>query len=377
MTRIVCLFTDSHALGGAEHAMLALAARLDRRRWRPVLAHTADESSPLPRAAKAMGIPCLPFPEAGEGAGGLVRVPQLARRLRTLRPSVFHAHLTWQVACRNPLAAARVAGVPAVVATHHLFVDIPMPLSRRIQQRLVGTGVSHIAVSADLRDRLEQTQPWIEGRVRVIRNWVETERFVGACDPELRARMLAGEGSARSLVLVPARLEIEKGLLHLMAAAQALPDVRFLLAGTGTREGEFRAEAARRGLTGRVVFLGSRDDIPALMAASDLVVLPSLVEALPLVALEAMAAGRPIVATRVGGVPEAIIDGETGVLVPPGSPDALVAAIEKVIAEPGWAAELGNAGRRRVAAHFGPEDAIAATCAVYDESLAGTRKRRR
>ena len=121
------------------------------------------------------------------------------------------------------------------------------------------------------------------------------------------------------------------------------------------------------GLAGRVLFLGQRDDVPELMAGSDLLALPSLFEGLPLSALEAMAAGLPVVGTRVCGTSEAVLDGVTGRLVEPGDPEALAEAIVEVLQAPGLAARMGAAGRLRVEREFGAARMACETAAIYEE----------
>ena len=111
--------------------------------------------------------------------------------------------------------------------------------------------------------------------------------------------------------------------------------------------------------------------MPALLADLDLFVLPSLWEGFGLVLLEAMAAGRPVVASAVGPVPEVVADGETGLLVPPGDPEALARAVVRVLRHPNLAARLGRAGRARAEAHFGLDGMVARTDALYRELLAG------
>jgi glycosyltransferase involved in cell wall biosynthesis len=179
------------------------------------------------------------------------------------------------------------------------------------------------------------------------------------------------------VVLLPARLEPRKDHATFFKAAQLVlarrPDAQFLLAGDG--EPAFRAqlEELAAPLGSAVRFLGSRNDVPALMTLADLVVLSSTTEGLGLVLLEAMRARRPVVATRVGGVPEIVIDRVTGLLVEPRAPDLLAGAMIEVLGDPALAARMGKAGRQRVEAEFTVAAMAAKMSAIYDELLSRER----
>jgi len=137
-------------------------------------------------------------------------------------------------------------------------------------------------------------------------------------------------------------------------------------------DGRQRTEALARELDlgSACVFTGVRRDVPDLMAASDVFVMSSLWEGLGLVFLEAMATGLPVVSTRVSAIPEVVVDGETGLLVPPADDAALADALVRLAREPALRARLGAAGRARVRERFGLERMIDETLAVYAEVLA-------
>jgi glycosyltransferase involved in cell wall biosynthesis len=362
--------TDSTTVGGAEESMLTLIAGLDRARWRPILVHHGHPGfAPVASRARALGAGEWVVPAMPEGLGGARVATRFARLLRARRPAVVHAHMSWPLACKWPLLAARAAGVPAVLGTVQLFVEVPVGRLRRAQARLLGAATGRfLAVSADTRARLIALFGWPEDRVRVIHNAVDLDRFRGvARDEGFRASLGAADGSA--LALVPARLDVQKGHEHLLAAARDTTGVRFLLAGDGPVRGRLEARAAELGVEDRVAFLGRRDDVPALLAACDLVVLPSLYEGLPLSLIEAMAARRPIVATDIGGTRELVRDRLDGLLVPPGDPVALAAAIGRLRDDPGLAARLVDAGAARAAERFGAERMVRAVEAEYEELL--------
>lgn len=152
---------------------------------------------------------------------------------------------------------------------------------------------------------------------------------------------------------------------------------RYLIVGDGEEEQALRSLTLQLGLADRVIFAGRRSgaDIAAILGASDIFVLPSLNEALPTVLAEAMAACLPIVATDVGGIPEMVISGTNGYLVPPNSPDRLALACNKLLGDPDTAAALGIQGRRIAERQFNIETHVEKLGALYDEAI--TRSRRK
>lgn len=173
------------------------------------------------------------------------------------------------------------------------------------------------------------------------------------------------EGEPGYLLFV-GRLRIRKGVEVLLAALAELrrssPAAVLRIAGGGEHGPALERRAAELGLRDAVTFLGSCDGarVRGLLAGAAALVVPSIYEGMPLVVLEAMAAGVPVVASAVSGIPEVVVDGETGWLVPPESPAALAAALSEVLANPAAAARRGAAGRRRVAELYRPAVAAAA-----------------
>ena len=321
----VILFTDSSEFGGAEQAMLQLMAGLQAQDWQPVLmVHTSPGILPLVEGAAQLGVEVWPVPAMPDGLVGAQRVWAFSRKLRARRPEVFHAHLTWPLACKFGLAGAIMAGIPAVVATVHLYVEFPLDLSIFVQQRfIVAKTGRYITVSHAVAKRLVQKLRWPVEKVQVIHNSVST----AGPDP---GHERPTETAGRPVVLTVARLDEQKGHRYLIETAAQVPEAEFVLAGEGPLRPELEAQARSLGVDGRVRFLGYRDDVANLLRDCDVFVLPSLYEGLPLSILEAMAAAKPVIATQIGGTDEAVIHGETGLLVPPADPPALAAAIRTV-----------------------------------------------
>jgi glycosyltransferase involved in cell wall biosynthesis len=211
-------------------------------------------------------------------------------------------------------------------------------------------------------------------RLVVVHNGVDLTRFAGE-NPSLRAetRRALGISETAPVALCVARLSPEKNVAHFLESAALikgfLPDARFLVAGDGPLRPTLERQVGLLNLKGRAQILGERTDIPALLQAADCFCLPSREEGLSIAVIEAMAAGLPVAATRVGGVPEVVDDGNTGMLVPPRDPEALGGALTALLADPAGAKEKGNAGRARAAAHFSEAAMIAGTRAVYEAAL--------
>jgi glycosyltransferase involved in cell wall biosynthesis len=148
----------------------------------------------------------------------------------------------------------------------------------------------------------------------------------------------------------------QKGHMFLVEAIPQVcerhPGLHVLLVGDGELRGAMEQQVAEAGIAEHVTFLGTRGDIPELLAASDSFVLPSLWEGLPVALVEAMASGLPVIATTVSGTNEVVVDGESGFLVPPGDPSRLADAMCRLLCDPGTAAAIAAAGQARVAARF-------------------------
>jgi len=370
MSRTVLHFTDSDQFGGTERALLQVLAGLDRSRWRPVLLHRPESGlAPLLQEARHLGVELRTVPQL-RGAQGWARLPALVQQIRRERAAVFHAHLTWPLACRMGLLGAALARVPAVVATAQLFVDLPPSGWTTMQHRVVSACVDrYLAVSRQVAAQLRERFGVRADKITQVPNAVALDRFPRAVSP---APARPTDPAVPHTVLTVARLDPQKGLHDLVAAAALVPEARVMVVGEGPERPALETEIARLGLGDRVHLLGFRSDVPDLLAASDLFVLPSLFEGLPLSILEAMAAGKPVVATAIGGNDEAVVDGATGLLVPPGDPQALADAIRALLRDPERRRRLGEAGRRRAEAEFSATAMVRRIAAIYDELLAAS-----
>ncbi len=239
--------------------------------------------------------------------------------------------------------AGRLANVPRILHTRH---GRSPHLSRR-QRMLVGTAsrlIDRFVCVSDDSGRLAVRQGVRPRKVRTIRNGIDVQRF--PC---------TGPRPDGPAVLV-ARLSPEKDIDTLLRATALVvredPAFRLEIAGDGPCLPALRQTASELGLQTHVRFLGQVRDVAGLLARAGLFVLSSLSEGISLTLLEAMASGLPIVATRVGGNPEVVAEGETGILVPAQNPAALAAALLRLCRDGAEVVRLGMAGRRRVETHF-------------------------
>jgi glycosyltransferase involved in cell wall biosynthesis len=303
--------------------------------------------------------------------GDLRTIARLRRLLRAWRPDVVHAH-GLRAGALAALATVLIRPTvydtrPALVVTVH-----NAPPGRgmtgaiyRVLERIVARGAdSVLCVSADLERRMRAAGARRVGRAVVPPAGLPGEDVSAETRSALRGGLGAGPGQA--VVLGAGRLAPQKGFGLLLDAAATWGDLRpgplLVIAGDGPLDGALRSRAASLDLAVR--FTGYRSDVPALLAAADVFVLPSTWEGQSLVLQEALRAGVPIVATRVGGNAE--LTGEDGaLLVPPGDPQQLAAAVRSVLADPALAARLRQAAARRSHDLPGEEEAVAAGVAEY------------
>lgn len=371
MTHTVVHFTDSPTFGGSEQASLILLTGLDRRRWTPVLVHHPDPGlTPLVAAARKHGIQTWTVPRM-RGKSGLRHLPGFVRTVRAIRPAVFHAHLIQPLACMYPRLGAMLARVPAIIATEHLFVDVPWRRSVQVEQWLAKRMDRYIAVSHAMARQLRESLALPADKLQVVHNGIPLSPVYRVSQPDHDRHLINGRHGP--IVLTVARLHPQKGLRYLIAAAARVPQATFVLAGDGPERRALETQVAELGLGERVIFLGHRQDIPHLLAGCDLFVLPSLFEGLPLSILEAMAAGKPVIATAVGGTGEAVTHGVTGLLVPASDPAALAEAIQTLLADPSRARRLAAAGQVRVQQEFSAETMVQRVTHIYTEILAERR----
>ena len=362
---------DSLRLGGAETMLAALVRELRRsgRSWNAVC---------VPRSADAEpGLVELVREHADELRWlppGPLYDPRLyvalATAMRASRCGVVHSHLsTADIASR---AVALPLGRPHVATIH----TVPGRRAEDSRLRAAADGWSAwlsrrlVAPSAEVAEAFRAAFRLPAARMRVIPNVPAARLPANGFDRQALRRDVGGAG-VEHLVLAVARLQPEKGIDDLVAAAGALrtrlPGLRVAVAGSGPEEAALRARIESAGLAASFMLLGNRPDVGALLAAADAFCLPSRHEGLPISLLEAMQAGLACVATRVGGVPGVIADGVDGVLVEPADPDGLAAALERVLRDAEAREAMGVRARAVVRERYDAGAATAAYADIYDE----------
>ncbi|MCK9924660.1 glycogen synthase [Frankia sp. AgPm24] len=301
---------------------------------------------------------------------------------------VIHSH-TWYANLGGHLAAL-LGGVPHVMTSHSLEPQRPWKaeqlgggyrLSSWCERVAIEGAAAVVAVSAGMRTDILTAYPSVDpARVHVIRNGIDTEEYQP--DPATDVLEKYGLDPDRPIVIFVGRITRQKGLPVLLRAAAALdrraqlvlcagaPDTPELLAETTKLVDGLQAD--RDG----VVWLSGmlpKPEIIQLLSHATVFVCPSVYEPLGIVNLEAMACGTAVVASRVGGIPEVVDDGVTGLLVPPDDPPALADAINTVLADPSRATAMGRAGRDRAVTEFGWAAVAERTAALYTSVVGGQR----
>jgi glycosyltransferase involved in cell wall biosynthesis len=369
--------------GGAQEHVAALLSRLDRALFEVRVVALSDGSAVA--RWRSLGVPVEVISEHDEQR--LVGI--LAGLLVDWDREVLHAHM-FRAEVGGTRAALRVEehGLPRPFVISHVHSGRRRSVADRAALRALTPSMDRlVAVSRSIEARLRVERP--EGTpIQVIYNGVDLDRYdrTEACCT-LPEEYGFPEGSP--LVGCVARLEPEKGHRTLLEAwplvLARVPDARLLIVGEGSLQEQLQAYADALGLLGdaceagervgtrgarpdaRVVFTGHREDVPSVTAALDVAVLPSYREAQGLVILEAMALARPVVATRVGGIPEMIEDGVTGLLVPPRDAEALASAIVRLLMDHPLADTLARSGLVMARERFALEHMVRDISRLYEE----------
>ncbi len=290
---------------------------------------------------------------------------RLSRVIRKLRPDIVHAH--------DPHAIAMAA-----VALSFRPLEPPPPLvaSRRVDFRMRGNSFSrwkhrqvacYLCASEAIRSLLiaDGISP---SRAVTVHEGIDVEHVDAAPAANVHAEFWLPTHAP--LVGNVAALVPHKGQRHLVDAAALVvreePDVRFVIVGAGELEAALARQIREHQLEKHVLLAGFRPDVLSLHKGFDIFAMSSVTEGLGTSVLDAMACRKPVVATRAGGLPEMVIDGETGLLVPPRDHDAMARAIVRLVRDAALRQRMGDAGRARVCAHFTAERMVRATLGVYE-----------
>jgi len=310
---------------------------------------------------------------------------KLWRLLRQLRPAIVH---TRNLATLESQLPAALAGVKVRLHGEHGWDANDPDGSRYLWlRRLLRPLVAHyIPLSQESEIYLRERVGVAPGRITRICNGVDSDRFQPAANGRAELPVpgfapvdsAAAPGAAAPAIVIGTvgrmqaikdQLTLAQAFVQLVRTTPAGPRLRLALIGEGPLRADIAALLEQAGVMAQVWLPGARNDVPALLPALDIFVLPSRGEGISNTILEAMACGLPVVATRVGGNSELLVDGETGVLVAPGDPTALAAAIRGYVDDPDRRQAHGSAARQRIEQHFSIHSMVAAYTALYDAVL--------
>ncbi len=337
--------------GGAERVTADIVEGLDRKRFEARVwcvargGETADELVEKRVEVRILGISSYHNP---------LNIIRLSRLLRKEEPDIIHTHGYFASVIGR--LAAKKAGIPTIIAHVHSTYWEYKKRHILIERHLSRCTHKIICCSEAVRNFVTGHEKIKEDKTAVIYNGVDEERFFPGQDSS-SARERLGIDRGSPVVGTVSSLTPHKGQEFLIQAAAKIqekyPATRFLIVGDGPLRRSLEEQAQRLGLQSSLIFTGARRDIPDMLSLMDIFVLPSSSrEGLGMAIIEAMAMEKPTVASNIGGIPEAVLDRETGLLVPPGDSEALAKAIIELIDDPGRAKAMGKKGSERFAQKF-------------------------
>lgn len=361
---LVLIDTNIGGRAGAEQHLQTLVVNLDYSRFK---VHVLQLGRTVPQAEGRVGGATFSHLPTGKllSVHGLKRIVQVSQ---VLKQGQYDCILSFfETADIMSVAAAALTGVRALVSSRR---DTGFRHSKKLQwfYRVINGRFSRIIAASDAVRVALRDSGLDEKAVRLIYNGVDTTRFSRQPQGALRAELgLAPEACVLAMIanLSPVKdhMTVFKCLQTLQGTSKRL---HLVLAGDGPLRGDLERAASEMSVDAHIHFLGRRTDVPAILADADIFVLSSLTEGLSNALLEAMATGKPVIATRVGGNPEVVVEGITGLLVPPGDRAAMSEAILRLAESSELRAAMGAAGRERVAVHF----SLATMVARYMEAIA-------
>lgn len=366
--RTIAFFSPELISGGTQRHLLEVLKLIDRTRFTPIVI-SAKGRGPLGAVIRDAGVALVEL-QLGPSmvSRDLLRcVREAAEALRQHRVGIIQ-YFEWRAGTIALLAARRVGGCRVVAARRSV------PKEHGVQ-RLLAELVVHAADRIIVNAELLRPNGRAGERTDVIPSGVDTDRFQPTVD-RAAAKSALGLDPQAPVVGTVGRLEPRKGTATLIAAVAALRaagrhDVSAVVVGDGPLREALAADADRLGIASQVRLVGDRADVRDVLAALDVFVLPSRTEGMSNALLEAMAMALPVVATAVGGTPEVVADGRSGLLVPPDDATTMARAVERVLADPAFAAALGAAARRVVEDRYGARNMVRRLEAVYAAVAAG------
>ncbi len=368
----ILYFLNSVVRGGVEEHVLGLLKNIDKDKFEPILVCPEKLIGLLQEDLEDLKVKYYAIDI--RRWKNIKEIFKFIKIMRDEKPDIVNSHLFGATKFAAPLA--KLSGVAKIIETAHLregwrkgikkayFVD-------RFFYRFVD---KIIAVSNAVKEYLVNEKRIAEGKIEVIHNGVDLEKF----KPGDTFLLKQGDRSPKNgtsplLIGVIGRLEPQKGHKYLLEAIKLLDgelsNVKFLIVGDGALRNELENKCRDLKIEEMVEFLGFRKDIQDIFQKIDLVILPSLYEGLPLVALEAGAMAKPIIATAVDGSREVVVDNETGLLVPPRDSFALKEAIKKCLNDVDFLRKTGESARKHIEGHFNIKNQVFKTEQLYFNTI--------
>jgi len=304
------------------------------------------------------------------------KILDLIRFIRKNKIQIVHTHLLGAGIIGR--IAATICQVPVVIVHDHsgfpMLSNIPTVYSRLL--RMMDKPLTYvtdrvIAVSYSVKERRIKRGLPDKNKVVVIHNGIDINKFNSDLYDNDKIRETMSIGASDVVIGAVGRLSPEKGLDFLLEAASKIyskyTEAKLVIIGDGPCRNMLEQQTIDLGISEKVIFTGFRDDVPELLSAMDIFVSSSLFEAFPMVILEAMSMSKPVVATNVGGIPEMIIPGVTGFIVPPGDSEALYTAIIQLLDDPDRRITFGQNGRQRIEEFFTTQVIVNKLVELYDE----------
>lgn len=361
---VILYLNHASYIGGAEVALLDLLRYLDRNQYQPVVCAPQGELANALAEAQIpwQSIPMLDGLNRYTWPSLLAKLPGLVAKISKISPDLIHANTNFAAMYAGLLS--RWLRIPTI---GHIR-DIES--FGRMGRWCIRQNPKLIAISDAVADHLRQEQIPAQRIVRIF-DGVDLRRYQPVQTPERQ--------SARMIIGIVGQIGARKGHLYLLEAAQELmktwPDAQYWIIGkepAHSPEGyaaRLHEYVREHHLESSVTFWGFRPDIPDLLAQLDILVVPSLQEPFGKIVIEGMAMAKPVVASAVGGIPEIVRDGQTGILIPPADSGAMYQALDTLLRNPGKRAKMGMAGRARVEQVFTLDQNARQTEQLYQQML--------
>jgi len=374
--KTVLLYTDTPQVGGAELQMFLLAKFLDKGKFRPLLVCSNY---------KSLDKLCENFEKEGiqvyriqvRSKHDPKHLKYLKQIIREEKVDLLHAHVWNPASCRYAFVAANSMNIPVVTTEHDPF---KLSFLKNLFKKHTLKSISKIITVSNENKRVISTlYPKFKDKIAVIHNGIDTTwwqsqllRFTEEDLLKIKKEVFACAPDALIITAV-AELHERKGLKYLIEATAKLatkyPNIKTIIVGEGPHHEQLENLITELKIENNVLLVGKRNNIPEILKSSNIFVLPSVREAFGLVNLEAMLTPLPIVASKVGGIPEIVINKETGILVESENSQALKEALEKLIKSPELRENYATAGKNRAKENFSADKMAIQYEKIYSESI--------